>query len=91
MLQDYQKTISALNAEQAQIKKMVLQNKLALDILKAAQRKLVPLFIPIYTCMNIYTCCTYIPDMNANVTHFTKYMNKMIGTIDTPEASTASL
>ena len=36
-LQDSQKAISALNAEQAQIKKVVLQNRLALDILRAAQ------------------------------------------------------
>ena len=36
-LQDSQKAISALNAEQAQIRKVVLQNRLALDILTAAQ------------------------------------------------------
>ena len=29
----------------------------------------------------------YIPDMNTNVTHFTKHMNKMIEAMDTPEAS----
>ena len=46
MLQDSQKTISALNAEQTQIKKVVLQNRLALDILTAAQRK---------TCAIIHT------------------------------------
>ena len=36
-LQDSQKAISALNAEQAQIRKVVLQNRLALDIATAAQ------------------------------------------------------
>ena len=36
-------------------------------------------------------CCTYIPDMSTNVTHFTKHMNKMIPAMDTPESSTASL
>ena len=36
-LQDSQKAISPLIAEQAQIRKVVLQNRLALDILKAAQ------------------------------------------------------
>ena len=36
-LQDSQKATSALNAEQAQIRKVVLQNRLALDILIAAQ------------------------------------------------------
>ena len=36
-------------------------------------------------------CCTYIPDMSTNVTHFAKHMNKMIEAVDTPEASVASL
>ena len=35
--QDSQKAISALNAEQIQIRKVVLQNRLALDIATAAQ------------------------------------------------------
>ena len=83
VLQDSQKVISTLNAEKAQIKKVVLQNRLALDILTAAQGG---------TCAIIHTqCCTYIPDMSTNVTHFTKHMNKMIGVTDTPEASIASL
>ena len=83
VLQDSQKAISTLNAEKAQIKKVVLQNRLALDILTAVQEG---------TCAIIHTqCCTYIPDMSTNVTHFTKHMNKMIGVTDTPEASIASL
>ena len=45
-LQDSQKAISALNSEQAQIKKVVLQNRLALDILTAAQGR---------TCTIIHT------------------------------------
>ena len=84
-LQDSQKvlSLSALNAEQAQIRKVVLQNRLALDILTAAQGG---------TCAIIHTqCCTYIPDMSTNVTHFTKHMNKMIKAMATPEASIASL
>ena len=82
-LQDSQNAISVLNAEQAQIRKVVLQNRLALDILTAAQGG---------TSAIIHTQhCTYIPDMSTNVTHFTKHMNKMIGAMDTPEASTASL
>ena len=36
-------------------------------------------------------CCTYITDMNTNVTHFPKHMTKMTGAMDTPEASIASL
>ena len=83
VLQDSQKAISALNSEQAQIKKVVLQNRLALDILTAAQGG---------TCAIIHTqCCTYIPDINTNVTHFTKHMNKKIEALDTPERSFASL
>ena len=63
--------------------KVVLQNRLALDILTAAQGG---------TCAIIHTqCCTYIPDMSTNVTHFTKHITKMIGAMDTLEASVASL
>ena len=81
--QDSQKAVSALNAKQAQIRKVVLQNRLALDILMAAQGG---------TCAIIHTqSCTYIPDMSTNVTHFTKHMNKVIEAMDTPEASVASL
>ena len=80
--QDPKKVISALNAEQIQIRKVVLQNRLALDILTTARG----------TCAIIHThCCTYIPDMSTNVTHFTKYMNRMTQAMDTPEDSTASL
>ena len=62
---------------------MVLQNRLALDILTATQGG---------TCAITHTqCCTYISNMNTNVTYFTKHMNKMIGAMDTPEASIASL
>ena len=81
-LQDSQKAISPINAEQAQIRKVVLQNRLALGILTAAQGG---------TCAIIHTqCCTYIPDTSTNVTHFTKHMNRMIGAMDIPEASIAS-
>ena len=81
-LQDSQKAISALNAKQAEIRKVVLQNRLALDILTAAQGG---------TCTIIHTqCCTYMPNMSTNIIHFTKHMNKMIGAMDIPEASIAS-
>ena len=60
---------------------MVLQNRLASDTLTAAQGG---------TCAIIHTqCCTYIPDMSTDVTHFTKHMNKVIEDMDTPEASIA--
>ena len=65
------------------LERWVLQNRLALDILTAAQGG---------ACAIIHTqCCTYIPDMSTNVTHFTKHMNKMTQAMDTPEDSTASL
>ena len=70
VLQDSQKAISTLNAEKAQIKKVVLQNRLALDFLTAAQGG---------TCAIIHIqCCTYTTDVSTNVTHFTEHMNKMI-------------
>ena len=51
-LQESQKAMSALNAEQAQTRKVVLQNRLALDILTSAQGG---------TGAIIHTqCCTYI-------------------------------
>ena len=82
-LQDSEKAISTLNGEQLQIRKVVLQHRLALDILTAVQGG---------TCAIITTqCSSYIPDMTTNVTHSNKHMNKMIQAMDTPEASTASL
>ena len=61
---------------------MVLQNRLGLDILTAAQGG---------TCAIIHTQrCTYKPDMSTNVIHLTKHMNKMIEAMDIPEASIAS-
>ena len=84
-LQDSQKAISALNAEQAQIRKVVLQNRLALAILQLCKEERVPLFTP-----NAISG-TYIPDMSTDVTHFTKHMTKMIGAMETPEASIDSL
>ena len=66
-LQDSQKAISALNAEQAQIRKVVLQNRLGLDILTAVRAG---------TCAIIHTqCWTYIPDMST-VIHLTIHMKR---------------
>ena len=81
-LQDSQKAISSLNAEPIQTRKVILQNRLASDILTAAQGA---------TCAIFHTqCCTYIPDMSTNVSYFIKHMNKIIQSMDTPEASMAS-
>ena len=52
-LQDSEKVISDLNSEQIQIRKVILQSRLALGILMASQGG---------TCTIIHTqCCTYIP------------------------------
>ena len=75
--------LSVLKAEQIQIRKVVVQNRLAIDILTAAQGG---------TCAIIHTqCCTYILVMSTNVTYFTKHMNKMIQAMDPPGASVTSL
>ena len=60
-LQDSHKASSALVAKQIQIRKVVLQKRLALDILTAAQGG---------TCAIIHTqSCTHIPDVSTNATH----------------------
>ena len=56
---------------------------MVLDILTAVQGGT---FAIIHT-----QCCTSIPDMRTNVTHFTKHVNQMIEAMDTPEASITSL
>ena len=62
---------------------MVLQNRLALSILPAVQGGT-------YAIIHAQHC-TYIPDMSADATHFTERMITMIGAMETPEASIASL
>ena len=42
-------------------------------------------------CYYSYPMLHIIPDLNTNVTHFTKHMNRMTQAMDTPEDSTASL
>ena len=36
-------------------------------------------------------CCTYIPNMSTDATHFSECVTMMIGAMETPEASIASL
>ena len=58
-LLDRTKVIQALNEEQIQMRKAVVQNRMTLDILTAAQEG---------TCAIIKVeCCVYIPDLSDNV------------------------
>ena len=58
-LLDGAKTIQALNEEQIQMRKVVIQNRMALDMLTAAQEG---------TCAIInIECCVYIADLSGNV------------------------
>ena len=58
-LLDRTKAIQALNEKQIQMRKVVIHNRMALDILTAAQGG---------TCAIIKVeCCVYIPDLSGNV------------------------
>ena len=58
-LLDSTKAIQALNEEQIQMRKVVIQNRMALDMLTAAQEG---------TCAIInIECCVYIADLSGNV------------------------
>ena len=58
-LLDRTKAIQALNEEQIQMRKAVIHNRMALDILTAAQGG---------TCVIIKVeCCVYSPDLSGNV------------------------
>ena len=58
-LLDRTKAIQALNEEQIQMRKVVIHNNMALDILTAAQGG---------TCAIIKVeCCVFIPDLSGNV------------------------
>ena len=60
-LLDRTKAIQALNEEQIQMRKVVIHNSMALDILTAAQGG---------TCAIIKVeCCVYIPDLSGNISN----------------------
>ena len=60
-LLDRTKAIQALNEEQIQMRKAVIHNRMALDILTAAQGG---------TCAIIKVeCCVYIPDLSGNISN----------------------
>ena len=58
-LLDRTKAIQALNEEQIQMRKAVIQNRMALDILTAAQGGT-------WAIIKV-ECCVYIPDLSGNV------------------------
>ena len=69
-LLDSTKAIQALNEEQIQMRKAVIQNRMALDTLTAAQGG---------TCAVIKVeCCVYIPDLSGNVSTALKDMQNQV-------------
>ena len=69
-LLDRTKAIQALNEEQIQMRKAVIQNRMALDILTAAQGG---------TCAIIKVeCCAYIPDLSGNVSNALDDMKQQV-------------
>ena len=69
-LLDRTKAIQALNEEPIQMRKAVIPNRMALDILTAAQGG---------TCAIIKVeCCVYIPDLSANVSTALDDMKKQV-------------
>ena len=71
--------ISLLNTKVSQIRKAVLQNRMALDVLTAAQGG---------TCAIIKTeCCIYITDYHKNITGLIKDINAQIKALQGPSLS----
>ena len=69
-LLDSTKAIQALNEEQIQMRKAVIQNRMVLDILTAAQGG---------TCAVIKVeCCVYIPDLFGNISTALKDMQNQV-------------
>ena len=69
-LLDRTKAIQALNEEQIQMRKVVIHNRMALDILTAAQGG---------TCAIIKVeCCAYIPDLSGNVSNALDDMKQQV-------------
>lgn len=78
-LHDVEESISLLNTEVTLMRKAVLQNRMALDILTAAQGG---------TCAIVRTeCCVYIPDNSGNVTDILKDLHSQIEAMSSPDPS----
>ena len=72
-LLDRTKAIQALNEEQIQMRKAGIHNRMALDILTAAQGE---------TCAIIKVeCCEYIPDLSGNVSTALDDMKNQVKTM----------
>lgn len=78
-LNDTAEAIPTLNMEQKQIRKVVLQNRMALDILSAGQGG---------TCAVIKSeCCAYIPDYSQNVSDSLRDLRQQIREMSDPAPS----
>uniref|UniRef100_A0A9L0TU97 Envelope glycoprotein n=1 Tax=Equus caballus TaxID=9796 RepID=A0A9L0TU97_HORSE len=78
-LNDTQHSLSLLDLEVSQMRKAVLQNRMALDVLTAAQGG---------TCAIIKTeCCVYIPDYHQNISGFLSDMSHQIKSMSDPPLS----
>nr|XP_031535719.1 endogenous retrovirus group PABLB member 1 Env polyprotein-like [Vicugna pacos] len=75
-LTDVKHAVEELNAEQKLMRKAVLQNRMALDIITAAQ---------VGTCAIIKVeCCVFIPDVSGNVSQAVEDMQEQIRNMDSP-------
>ena len=75
-LNDSNQAISLLNSEVSMMRRAVLQDCMALDILTASQGG---------TCAIIQTeCCVFIPDGSSNVTRLMKHMKNQISALRDP-------
>ena len=71
--------IALLDTEMALTRKVVLQNRMALDILTASHGG---------TCVIIQTeCCVFIPDESSNVSSLLKHMKKQVDALCDPTPS----
>ena len=76
VLNDSNQAISLLASEVSMMRKDVLKNRMALDILAASQGG---------TCAIIQTeCCVFTPDEPSNITHSMSHMKNQISALGDP-------
>ena len=78
-LNDSQAGIALLNTEMSLMRRAVLQNRMALDILTASQGGT-------YTVIQT-GCCAFIPDESSNVSSLLKHMKKQVDALCDPAPS----